>query len=138
MVRLASTRVRPLANAQAQMAWLDRTPLVEGQVVRRLKDLPLLRSHGAMLGFSWTLIHIPEADSPFLQALRDGRPLELMVSVSGIDTLLASQSVGGFKYCSDDILLDHEYVDVISEVNGVVHLDLRNFHQAVPIANCRR
>jgi inward rectifier potassium channel len=133
MVRLASTRVRPLANAQAQMAWLDRAPLVEGQVVRRLRELPLLRSQGAMLGFSWTLIHIPEDDSPFLQALRAGRPLELVVSVSAIDTLLASQSIGGFKYCRDDIRLDHEYVDVISEVDGVVHLDLANFHEAIPI-----
>lgn len=137
MVRLASTRVRPLANATAQMAWLERTPLDDGRVMRRLVDLPLVRSHNAMLGLSWTLIHVPEDGDPFLELLRSDRPFNLMVSVSGTDTLLASQSIGGINYSRDDVLLDHEYVDVISEVDGIIHLDLGNFHRAIPFDGSR-
>jgi inward rectifier potassium channel len=132
MVRLASTRSAPLADATAQMAWLERTPLETGRSVRRLVDLPLVRSHNAMLGLAWTLIHVLEEGSLFLAMLRGERPFNLMVSVSGTDTLLASQSIGGITYGRDDVLLDHEYVDVISEIDGMIHLDLRNFHRAVP------
>jgi inward rectifier potassium channel len=95
MVRLASTRVRPLADASAQMAWLERNDLPDGRLMRRLVDLPLLRSHNAMLGLSWTLIHVLEEESAFLKALQGGQQFNLMVSVSGTDTLLASQSLGG-------------------------------------------
>ena len=48
--------------------------------------------------------------------------------------IIASQSIGGYNYRREDILLDHEYVDVISDIDGIVHLDLGRFHDAVPLA----
>lgn len=135
MVRLASTRVRPLADASAQMAWLERIDLPDGRLKRRLVDLPLLRSHNAMLGLSWTLVHILEENSPFLGALHSEQQFNLMVSVSGLDTLLASQSIGGHNYRREEILTDHEYVDVISDIDGIVHLNLANFHDTKPLQN---
>jgi inward rectifier potassium channel len=133
MVRLASTRVRPLADATAQMAWLERIDLPDGRLMRRLVDLPLLRAHNAMISLSWTLIHILEDDSPLLEALRGDQRFNLMVSVSGTDTLLAAQSIGGRSYGREDIKIDHEYVDVISDVEGVVYMNLANFHKVTPL-----
>ena len=133
MVRLASIRRHPLADASAQMAWLQRTDAPNGSVARRLVDLRLVRSHNAMLGLAWTLIHVLEDDSEFLAALMGTQPFSLTVTVSGLDTLLASQSVGGQFYRREDILIDHDFVDVITDVEGVVHLDLAHFHKARPI-----
>jgi inward rectifier potassium channel len=133
MVRVASTRRHPLADASAQMAWLQRIDLPDGRVMRRLVDLPLLRSHNAMLGLAWSLIHVIEDESEFAAALTGTKPFSLTVTVSGLDTLLASQSIGGHFYRREDILIDHEFVDVISDVEGVVHLDLAHFHEARPI-----
>ena len=133
MVRLASARVRPLADATAQMAWLERIKLPEGRQMRRLVDLPLVRAHNAMLGLSWTLVHLLGEDAPLLAALAGTEPFTLTVTVSGLDTLLASQSIGGRSYGRDEILIDHEYVDVISDIDGTIHLDLAKFHLARPI-----
>ncbi len=129
MVRMASTRRHPLADASAQMAWLKRTDLPGGTIMRRLVDLPLLRSHNAMLGLAWTLTHVIEDESEFLAALRGNQTFSLTVTVSGLDTLLATQSVGGQFYRREDILIDHDFVDVISDVDGVIHLDLAHFHE---------
>jgi len=68
-----------------------------------------------------------------LAALLSGEPFTLTVTVSGLDTLLASQSIGGHAYQRCDILIDHDYVDVISDVDGVIQLDLERFHDAEPL-----
>jgi inward rectifier potassium channel len=81
MVRMASTRRHPLADASAQMAWLKRTDLPGGGVMRRLVDLPLVRSHNAMLGLAWTLTHVIEDDSEFLAALTGTQTFSLTVAV---------------------------------------------------------
>ena len=134
IVRVASRRARPLANATAQLAWLQRTILPDGRVLRRLVTLPLLRAQNPALGLSWTLVHLLEDDSAFVAALRGDDPFTMSLTVTGTDTLLASQSIGGYNYRREDILLDHEYVDVISDIDGIVHLDLGRFHDAVPLA----
>ena len=133
MVRVASMRTRPLAGATAQMSWLDRRILPSGQVLRRLANLPLLRATNPALGLSWTLIHLLEDESAFLAALNGDGPFTLNVTVSGLDTLLASQSIGGHSYYREDILIGHDYVDVISDSDGVVQLDLSRFHDAVQL-----
>ena len=134
MVRVASMRTRPLADASAQMAWLEREQLPDGRLLRRLVNLPLLRANNPALGLSWTLVHMLEDESAFLAALGGSDPFTLSVTVSGLDTLLASLSIGGHSYHRDDILLDHDYVDVINDVDGIVQLDLRKFHEAVPLS----
>ena len=134
MTRVASKRSRPLAAATAQMSWLETVPLGDGRTFRRLTELPLVINHNPMLGLAWTLVHILPDDSPVLAALAgDGDRFMVTLSVSGIDTLLASQSLGGKRYSRETVLVDHEFVDVISDQNGTTHLDLRLLHATVPI-----
>ena len=133
MVRLASLRTRPLAGATAQMSWLERSRSPEGRIMRRLVNLPLVRATNPTMGLSWTIAHVIEEDSVMLAALLGNDPFTLTVTVSGLDTLLASQSIGGHAYQRGDILIDHDYVDVISDVEGIIQLDLSRFHDAVPV-----
>ena len=132
MVRVASMRAHALAGATAQLAWLERRRSPEGKILRRLVNLPLVRPHNPALALSWTIAHVIEEDSDMLAALLGEEPFTLTVTVTGLDTLLASQSIGGYSYRREDILVDHDYVDVISDVEGVIHLDLGKFHDAVP------
>jgi inward rectifier potassium channel len=129
MVRVASTRSRPLADASAQMSWLERKDEPGGRLVRRMIDLPLVRSHNPALGVSWTLVHLLADDSDFLAALQAYERFTLNVSVTGIDTLLASPAISGFTYRKHEILIGHEYCDVLSEHDDVVMLDLTKFDE---------
>jgi len=80
-----------------------------------------------------TIAHVIEENSDMLAALRGEEPFMLTVTVTGLDTLLASQSVGGHSFRREEILIDHDYVDVISDVEGMIQLDLSKFHDAVPL-----
>jgi inward rectifier potassium channel len=118
MVRLASTRARPLADVNAQLAWLERLDLPDGRVFRRLVELPLVRANNPMMGL--------------LAAWRDAPEFRLTLTVTGLDTLLATQSIGGRSYGREDVLLDHEFIDAVDEEGGQFRLDLRKLHLVRP------
>lgn len=134
MVRLASIRSRPLADATAQMSWLERVDLPDGRTFRRLTELPLVRNRNPLLALAWTLVHvIDDDDAPVLAALAGTDRFMLSVSVGGMDTLLASPSQNAVRYGREDIRVDHEFVDIIVEQEGTMHLDLLGLHDARPI-----
>jgi inward rectifier potassium channel len=133
MLRVAMMRSRPLADAAAQLSWLETVKLPDGRTFRRLTPLALVRDRNPTLGMSWTLVHLMDDDSPLLAALAGDERFMITLTVSGLDTLLATQSTGGMRYGREDVLVDHEFVDVISEEAGVMCLDMRLFHEAVPI-----
>ncbi|MBB6244891.1 hypothetical protein [Rhodanobacter sp. MP1X3] len=115
IVRLASTRTRPIANVSAQLSWLEKVEMNTGPSYRRLIELPLLRAHNPQLVFSWTLVHEIEEGSATLEALCGDGEFRLTVTVSGIDMLLASQALGGQSYRRADMLIDHEFDDMIDQ-----------------------
>lgn len=133
MVRVASIRSRALADAVAQMSFLETRHLPDGRSFRSLVTLPLVRDRNPMLGLSWTLVHLLEEDSPVLASLAGDDNFMLMVTIGGVDTLLASPSQGGARYDRDHVLVDHEFVDVISNEGGVIRLDMTRLNDAVPI-----
>jgi len=133
MVRVASTRSRGLADAQAQMSFLETHHLGDGRFFRSLVTLPLVRDTNPLLGLSWTLVHLLADDSPVLAALASEDRFLLTVTIGGVDTLLAGPSLGGTRYDRDHVRADHEFVDIISEEDGVVRLDMTLLHETVPI-----
>ena len=133
MVRVGSTRSHPLADAAAQMSYLHRVHLPDGRTFSSLTALPLIRNVNPLLGLSWTLVHLLEDDSPVLEALEGPDPFVLTVTIGGLDTLLASPSQGGARYNREQVLVDHEFVDVISSENGVIRFDMTLLHDTVPI-----
>ena len=135
MIRPASTRVRPIADVHAQMSLLELMELPDGRVFRRLVELPLTRAINPMLGLAWLLVHPLDEGSPVLAAWRDAPEFRLTVTVNGLDTLLASQAIGGRSYGRDEVLLHHEFVDAVDEEGGMFRLDLRKLHLVRPMAD---
>ena len=134
MVRLAPMHARPLAAATAQMSILSRTVLPDGKEFAGFLELTLLRSQNPMLNLSWTLIHLLDEESPVLAAFESDRPFLLVVTVGALDTLLARQSFGGRSYQREDILMDHHFVDVITNREGSIYLDVSRLDDAEPTA----
>ena len=59
-----------------------------------------------------------DEDSPGADGVARTDSFLLMVSIGGVDTLLASPSEGGNRYDRDHVMIDHEFVDVISNDGG--------------------
>lgn len=134
MVRVASTRSRPLADAQAQMSFLQTQDLGDGRTFRGLVALPLVRDVNPMLALSWTLVHLLEEDSAVLASLAGDERFLLTVTIGGVDTLLASPSQGGVRYDRDHVMIDHDFVDVISDEDGAIKFDMTLLHETRPRA----
>jgi inward rectifier potassium channel len=133
MIRAAWTRSYPLIDATAQLSWLESAEMIDGKKFRRLRELELVRSHNPMVGLGWTLIHILPEDSDMPAALDRKERVILTASISGTDMLLASPSQSLQRYGRPDIRPDHEFVEMISEDEQGLCLDLSRFHEVHPI-----
>lgn len=133
MVRVAWTRSFPLLDAVAQLSWLEQVSHPDGKNFRRLRELELERSHNPIVGLGWTLIHVLPEDSDIIEAIKRNDPMLLTASVSGTDMLLASPSQSLQRYGRNEILADHEFVEMISEDEDGICLDLKNLHRTQPI-----
>jgi inward rectifier potassium channel len=134
MLRVASLRPRPLADADAQVAWLETTHQPDGSVVRRLAPLALVRDRNPMFSLSWTLVHVLAENSPLLAAFESDERFLITALVRGTDTLLASATMGSFSYRRQDIRPGQDFVDMISSRDGVLHLDMALLHDTQSIA----
>lgn len=133
MVRIASTRDRPLSHVTAQVTLLEQPSLAEGRHLPRLTELGLLRSCNPMLGLAWTLVHVIDDQSPVLRAFEGPSNLVVIVTVSCVDTLLANQSYASHNYMRGDVLLDHAFSDVLAERDGVIEYDAARMHDVSPL-----
>ncbi len=133
IVRVAWTRSYPLIDATAQFSWLESAQMIDGKRFRRLRELELVRNHNPMVGLGWTLIHILPEDSDLIAALESGDRVMLTANVSGTDMLLATPSLTLQRYGRAEICVDHEYVEMISEDEKGLRLDLSRLHQVKPI-----
>ncbi|MGI4881144.1 MAG: ion channel [Janthinobacterium lividum] len=130
MLRLAGMRSRPIAGATAQFQVLETVVLPNGKQYRRFVDLPLLNQRNAMMAIAWTLAHVIDDASPLKPILDDpDAMLRLLVTVSGLDTLLSNQTFGARMYTRDDVHHDHDFVDMLdNRDNGTIHIDLTRLH----------
>jgi inward rectifier potassium channel len=69
-----------------------------------------------------------------LEALLGDGEFRMTATVSGIDTLLASQALGGQSYGRADILIDQEFADMIDDTTELFEFDLTKLHDAHPRA----
>lgn len=129
MVRVVSTRSHPLADATAQMSMLQAVHMPDGRNFRGLVSLPLVRDINPLLGLSWTIVHLLDENSPVIEALEGDDRFLLIVTIGGIDTLLASPSQGGARYDREHVRIDHEFVDIIGDEAGVIRLDMTLLHE---------
>jgi inward rectifier potassium channel len=135
MVRVAWTRSFPLVNASAELSWFEHVIEPEGKEFRRLRQLELVRSHNPMVGLGWTLIHILPDDSDILEALKRDETVLLAAGVSGTDMLLATPSQMMRRYGRSEIRVDHEFVEMVSQDESGLCLDLTRLHEVQPIAS---
>jgi inward rectifier potassium channel len=133
MVRAASMRSKPLADAVAQMSWLETIEMPGGGKLRRITELDLVRSRNPVFGLTWMLIHVIDEDSPMLEALNGSDRFWLNVTITGTDSLLAAQAIGDHRYTRADIRIDHEFVDVLTDHGDTIILDLALLHDTRPI-----
>ena len=138
MVRVANERGNDVVEASARVTLMRDEVSKEGERMRRLIDLKLVRDVQPFFAISWTLMHEIDETSPFFGKTSEEvkkAGWRVNVNLTGHDGTLSQTIYAAHFYDADALVFGARYVDVISSLpDGRLQIDLRKFHDVETIA----
>jgi inward rectifier potassium channel len=137
MFRAANERQNVVQEASARLRMLRDEVTREGFRIRRITDLPLLRSEHPMFVISWTIMHVIDDSSPLKglseESLRESAAV-FVLSVTGTDETTGQVLMARAEYQSSDVRWNEAFRDIL-EVgeDGSLHVDYARFHDVEPL-----
>lgn len=137
MFRAANARQNVVQEASAQLRMLYDVETQEGFQIRRIVDLPLLRSQHPIFSLGWNLMHVIDAASPLHGANReslDALQAAFILTISGTDETTGQMLMARADYARADIRWDAAFHDILEIADdGTMHIDYTKFDEIVPI-----
>ena len=139
MFRMANYRHNTIIEAQLRIILLLEEVTLEGQVMRRPYELPLVRDRNSTFVLTWTAMHAIDQASPFFGpdafARLRRQKAELFLSLTGTDETFAQTIHARRGYRLDDVVEDAYFADVLTvHEDGTRVIDYARFHDVVPTA----
>jgi inward rectifier potassium channel len=136
LMRAANLRQNVVQDASARLRMLRDEVTQEGFHIRRVIDLPLVRSQHPMFVLGWTIMHVIDDASPLksesAESLRDDAA-GFVLSLSGTDETTGQVLMARAEYSSEDIRWNATFHDILEEdADGTLHLDYGKFHDIEP------
>jgi len=137
MFRTANQRRNMILEAQMGVYLMRDDITLEGESMRKIYDLKLVRNQTPSFSLSWTVMHIIDESSPLYgmtaELLSQTHTL-LMISVSGIDETVAQVLHARHSYGANQILWNYKFVDIIHNTpDGHRYFDYTHFHDVLPV-----
>lgn len=135
MFRVGNTRGNEVVEASMRLTCVVEAESAEGNRMRRLHDLKLVRDNSPLFTLSWTVMHVIDEDSPLWG--RDPDELErtvvvLTASMIGFDATYAQNTHARYLYHPSDFRWGHRFVDVIdTEHDAGLLIDYGKFHDTL-------
>jgi inward rectifier potassium channel len=136
MFRAANARGNQVVEARMRVGMLRFETTAEGERVRRMHDLPLVRSESMVFALSWLAIH-PIAPGSKLygetpESLRASNA-EIFCSLTGLDETFSQTIHSRHSYSVDEILWGRRFVDIMVTLpDGRAAIDYTRFHETKP------
>jgi inward rectifier potassium channel len=135
--RAANERQNVVQDASARLRMLRDEVTEEGYRIRRIVDLPLLRSQHPMFSLGWTIMHVIDDASPLssetAESLSNSKTA-FILSLSGTDENTGQTLMARSEYSSADIRWNSTFHDILEEApDGTIHVDYSKFHDIEPL-----
>jgi inward rectifier potassium channel len=135
--RVGNARGNEIIEASLRVSALVPEVTLEGEHMRRLDDLQLLRSTTPMFTMTWTVIHEIDEASPLHgrdAASLHADALRFIVSFTGIDATFSQTVHARHIYEHGDVQWGYRFVDIVDNTDdGRIRVDYQRFHDTVPI-----
>jgi inward rectifier potassium channel len=133
MIRAANLRQNIVQDASAHLYMLRDEVTQEGFRIRRIIDLPLIRSQQPMFVLGWTMMHAIDESSPLngetADSLMASDPI-FVLSMSGSDQSTGQTLTARATYSHRDIRWDATFRHIIEEApDGSLHVDYTKFDE---------
>ena len=137
LIRAANERQNVVQDASAQLRMLRDDVTEEGFRIRRVIDLPLIRSQHPMFVLGWTIMHVIDDASPLKSetaATLHDVSAGFVLSLSGTDETTGQVLMARAEYSSDDIRWNSSFHDILEvAADGSLHVDYGKFHDVEPL-----
>jgi inward rectifier potassium channel len=117
LFRMANARRTQIVEAHARVILARQERTHEGEAVRRLYDLTLVRGETPVFALTWTAIHPITPASPLHGATPESLAaddVEIVVTLVGIDETLSQTVHARWSYLPEDIRWGGRFADVLS------------------------
>jgi len=130
--RAVNERQNVVQDATARLHMLRDEITEEGYRIRRIVDLPLVRSQHPMFTLGWTIMHVIDDASPLesetAESLSNSSAV-FILSVSGTDENTGQTLMARREYSCADIRWNSTFRDILEEApDGTLHIDYGKFH----------
>lgn len=138
MFRLANLRNNWIMEAQVRVSLLlPEETTSEGYKMRRLYDLPLVRSQSPFLALTWVVMHSIDENS-YLFSLDEESFLageyQLFITLTGLDATVSQTIYARHIYSASDIKWNYRFIDVVyTNLDGTRYLEYDKFHDITTI-----
>jgi len=137
MFRAANERRNNILEAKLNVYLMIDEVTEEGQMMRRLHELRLVRDRSPVFLLSWTVMHTIDESSP-LYGLNvetmERLHAQILVSLTGVDETIEGTIHARHIYAARSLMFDRRFIDVIHIGNdGHRYLDYTHFHETVAI-----
>jgi inward rectifier potassium channel len=133
MLRMANERGNDLIEATFRVTVLKPEVTTEGETIRKLHDVTLLRSDTPLFTVSFTAFHVIDEQSPLWGVTEETLARDTMrfiVTVTGLDGTYAQTIHARRIYLAHEVVWGGRFVDVLSTLpDGRMQIDLSRFHQ---------
>ena len=138
LFRMANERTTAIVEATVRAYFLLDEKLANGEMMRRVHDLPLRRSTSPVFALSFLVVHDIDSASPLRDRTREqlrAQNANVIVTFTGIDDRLAQTVHSRYVYTAEDIEFDRRFADLFRNdpETGRRYLDLAPFHQTEPL-----
>ena len=134
MFRVANARMNYISDARVRVSLAIDDPKSR---FRNFYDLKLERESSPIFAMSWTIAHDIDDSSPLFGLNENdwiSRNGELVVTFSGTDTTLSQMVYAKTSYVIEEILYNHDFVDVLARSeDGSLQFMPEKFHWVQPM-----
>ncbi len=137
MFRVANERANHIAEAQLRVTLMSMEVTKEGERLRRMLDLPLLRNQSSAFVLTWTAMHVLDEKSPLYNVTAEqlaALQAEILVNFAGFDATLSQTIHARHSYIADEICWNARFVDILQVLpDGTRRVDYTRFHDVEPL-----
>lgn len=115
--RAANKRGNLILQSEIRVTMARNEKTLEGESIRRIHDLKLVRATSSLFNLTWTVRHQIDENSPLFgqtpESLRTSET-ELTILLSGTDDAFGQTVYGHFAYNHEEILFDHHFISMFN------------------------
>ena len=141
MFRAANERQNIVQDASAQLRMLRNDVTSEGFRIRRIIDLPLVRSQHPVFSLGWNIMHIIDDASPLRHETSktlDDREAIFILSLSGTDETTGQVLKARGEYPAEALRWNATFRDILEQDGSTLRIDYGKFHDVEPLAEVPR